>query len=177
MKKTLLVAALFASGLVSTASYAGPTGTITVTGNVGTSSCVLQTGSTNVSVPLPRVDPSMLANANDVIGITGFQLKVDSCTAGTKISASFSPDSNTDANGNLTNTSTSVSGVTNAQVQLLDQNRQAINLMNDTGFASRQVVASGGTTTLQYYAQYFAKQNNTTPGDLLSSIQFLMSYE
>ncbi|WP_438362435.1 hypothetical protein, partial [Pseudomonas gingeri] len=67
-----------------------------------------------------------------------------------------------------------------ASVQILDQNRNVINIQTDdeTSAAARRVVASStGTANLQYYAQYYAETANTTVGDLTASANFTLSYQ
>ncbi|CAD5107941.1 fimbrial protein [Zestomonas carbonaria] len=181
MQKHLLAAMVSLAGVsISLGAFAASpaAGTLNVTGKVTSTACALDPTQVDVNVALPIVDKSLLANQNDTAGRTRFVLNVTSCDPGVKASVAFTPDGNVDANGNLKNISVDPNGVTNAQVQILDENLNPINIANDTNVMNRAVVAdASGNAALQYYAQYFAAQNDTTPGALSASVQFVMSYE
>lgn len=174
-KSASFAVAIAAMGAVFNASAAS-TGTVNVTGRVTQSTCVVAT--TGVTVALPAIDQSVLVAQANIGGTTGFVINVTGCDAAMMVSARFAPDGNTTTGGNLRNLTTE--GGTSASVQILDNDRRAINIQTDdeTTAATRRVAASAdGAASLQYYAQYYAESANTTVGALTASANFTLTYQ
>lgn len=165
----------FSAGVVAAPQQ---TGVINITGKVTETSCMLDSGASNIDVKLPSVDKELLSGAQSSTGRTGFSMTVTSCADGSKVSVAFIPDSNVDAYGNLKNSV--AGGASNVEVQLLDKDQASININTDdaTSQLARAVTVNGATpVTLQYYAQYFSQAGNAGAGDVAAMANYQLTYE
>jgi len=155
-------------------------GTINFTGSLTASTCKINGNSagtaTAVNVTLPTLAASALANAGSSAGVTPFALSLTGCT-GTTAQTQFEVGPTVDATtGNLVNQSTE-SSKSNVQVQILNNQMQAINLYTNQNSQSTTLTGDESATsgTLQYYAQYYAPAK-ATPGAISTSVTFSMLY-
>lgn len=180
MKKTLLTAALVASfGLIAMAPrIAGAVdGTITISGKVVANTCTFSVngGSASNTVQLPVVFTTALAASGAVAGTTPFTLKVSGCDTNlTSVQEQFG-GSNIDAvTGNLKNTA----ATNNVEVQLLagtgSTPGSAINVSTNNN--SPVGTLSGGATTLNLQAQYYAT-GAATSGLVSTTVTYTTQYQ
>ncbi len=137
-------------------AHAQSDGTITFTGEVLATSCVIDaggSGAADATVTLPNVAQNSLNADGARIGDTPFSITVGS--AGTpctqkNVQAYFHNRGNVNAAGRLNNTGTA----TNLNVAVLNADHQDIDLTNNTN--SKTVPISGGMATLDFFGQYYA---------------------
>jgi len=173
MKKILLVAAA-AAGLASIAPAfaAEGNGTITITGKVTGTTCVIANNGA-VTVLLPNVSTTSLATSGSTSGRQAFAINLSGCAANTKATAYFEPGASIDpATGNLRN-ATGGTYATNVQVQLYNADLSPINLFTNN---AKQVTLTGTSGAVNFYAGYYAT-GQATAGDVSSSVIYTMQYQ
>lgn len=176
MNKLLLSAALVAS--IGAAALAPRTasavdGTITITGNVNSSTCKINGGNSPaaINVTLPTVSTNALNATAAVAGRTPFSIALTGCGALTKAQTFFEPGPTILSDGNLKNGGSA----TNIEVQLLDGSYNPINLSTSNA-TQPQFALTSGNGTVNYYAQYYAT-SAATAGTVSTSVQFTMLYQ
>lgn len=170
MKKILLVAAA-AAGLASVSPAFAADGTITITGKVTGTTCVIANNG-NVTVPLPQVSSTALATNGATAGQKAFALNLSGCASTTKATAYFEPGANVDpATGNLRN-ATGAGNATNVQVQLYNSDLTPINLFSNNA----KQVTIGTAGPMNFYAGYYAT-GQATAGDVTTSVVYTMLYQ
>ncbi|MBU8977296.1 type 1 fimbrial protein [Lysobacter sp. MMG2] len=176
MKKLLLVAA--ALGLAPMSAMAVD-GTISITGEVKASTCLINTpAGGNIAVVLPQVSTTALPALGATAGNKLFTISLTGCGSLTKATTYFEQGANIDATtGYLKNTITS-GGAGNVLVRLVnDDLTTEIKLNQGAGAqASKTFDIAAGKATLNYYAQYYATAQ-ATPGQVSTSVQYTMQYQ
>ena len=174
MKLKALVAALIAtSGLLSMSAAQASDGTVTFTGSIVATSCVI-TGGGNIAVTLPPVDASALSAAGKTATPTQFNIAMTGCPATTTLHALFEIGANVDTTtGNLKNTGTA----TNVEISLLNSALGAINIATQAndGAGTGLTTTTAGAYTLSYYAQYIAT-GAAGAGSVASSVTYSLVY-
>ena len=175
-QKLSLLAAVAALAFGSSAMAAD--GTITITGTVTDTTCsiAVNDGTANATVTLPTVSTSSLAASGDTAGTTLYTISLTECS-GTSLGTAhawYEAGANVDTDsGRLNNTSDGTT--TNVQVQLLNADLGVITAgvtdQNDV-----TVDISGGSGTLEYYAQYYAT-GVSTAGAVATSVDYTIEYE
>jgi major type 1 subunit fimbrin (pilin) len=185
MKSTLSAIAMATAGLLGLASFGANAadGTITFTGSVSDTTCSINgvaSGSpADVTVPLKEVTASSLAAAGATSGAasTPFDLKLTGCSGGaTKAVANFENGPTVDqTTGNLSNAAGTAK---NVQVQLLNAQRQPINIVTslNNDIATNGADISSGSGNLQYYSQYYST-GAAEAGSVNTSVQYTMQYQ
>jgi major type 1 subunit fimbrin (pilin) len=155
--------------------------TINFQGEVTDQTCsvTINGNAANPTVLLPTVPASQLAAAGDTAGPTTFQIGVSGCTpmnTATSIKTVFVGNQVTAA-GNLGNTGSA----TNVALQLFDPATPAspFNLANVSGYAAPGLTLNAGDTSASYnYAvRYISEAGGATPGSVLGSVQYAVSYQ
>ena len=160
MKAKLLISALVAAlGVTGVNAAQASDGTITFTGTVVATSCVIGGSGASFTVALPPVDKNALAAAGNIAAPTLFPLVLTGCPASTAVHALFevnntSLDSATGALKNLAATGPAA----NVEVQILNSTLNPINIATgaNNGAGSGGTTSAAGALTLNYYAQYYA---------------------
>ncbi|MFM0002273.1 fimbrial protein [Paraburkholderia dipogonis] len=181
----LIVAAMGSVALLSMEAHAAD-GTITFTGTVSDTTCSINgvtSGSpADIAVTLPTVPAGSLASAGAVAGTTNsgaIQMQLSGCSGvATKAVAHFENGTTVDqANGYLVNQSTTTPAK-NVEIRLLNANMQPINILNGSNndVATNGAAISGGSATVNYFAQYYAT-GKAQAGSVTSSVQYTMQYQ
>lgn len=169
--------AIVAAGLVlSTAALAD--NTIKFQGEVADQTCNVSING-NASTPLillPTVATTALANSGDTAGQTPFTIGLTGCTASgtaTAIKTVF-VGNNLTANGHMGNTGTAG----NVSLRLVDPATPAtaLDLTGQTGAAGLSL-ASGATSASHDFAVQYVAEGVATPGSVLGSVQYSVSYQ
>lgn len=178
MKTHLLVLAL---AIAPAFAFAQSANTIKFQGEVTDQTCSV-TINGNASTPtvlLPTVPTSALSAAGDTAGLTSFSIGVSGCTpmaTAQSIKTVFVGNQVTSA-GNLGNTGTA----TNVALQLLDPATPSasFNLGNSAGYAATGLTLGASETSASYdYAvRYITETGHATPGSVLGSVQYAVSYQ
>jgi len=178
MKKHLVALALAtAPALV----FAAPN-TINFQGEVTDQTCRVSVNGNpgDPAVLLPTVQASALTTANSTAGQTTFTVAVSNCMAPVSttqaINTVFVGNLVTTA-GNLSNTGTT----TNVALQLLDPATPAapFNLATAGGVRATGLALQDGETSAShdFAVLYITEQGGATPGSVLGSVQYSVSYE
>jgi len=186
MKKTLFSAILAATfGFVALSAHAAD-GKITFLGHIDDVTCTVTGGAgttsvgSDITVKLPTVSVSSLANAQDRAGDTPFALTVGGsgqtgCTNGKVVSLKFEGAQSAQLNaatGNLTNvTGSGMAG--NVEIGLSNSNKAIMNLYTNTNPSTATIAAN--TATLNYWAQYVST-GGTTTRDVNTNVVFSLVY-
>lgn len=177
MKFSPIALALAIAGVFTASQAVAADGTITFTGNVTDTTCVIDgngTGSPNFAVPLPNVAVSALNSAGARAGQTPFSITVGSAAtpcAAPRVKTNFEPGANMDSNtGNLRN----VSGTAgNVQVAVLNDLGVTIDLRNNNN--SQTVNTASGVAELKYYGEYHATAA-ASGGDVATTLNYSITY-
>ncbi|WP_159867137.1 MULTISPECIES: fimbrial protein [unclassified Raoultella] len=181
-KHTLSALALVLSSAAATSAIAAD-GTITINGLITDTTCTITVdgGKKDATVTLPTVSASSLFAAGATAGATPFNISLSGCS-GTAISTArtyFEPGAYVDSQSGRLNIDAGVAdAATNVQVQLLNSARNPI--FAGTSMANGQndipVDVSGGSGTLNYFAQYYATDASTA-GTVTTQVDYTMVYE
>lgn len=143
-------------------------GTITITGEVVDTTCVINTGTPDIAVTLPTVSTNALAQIGDVAGRTPFTISLTGCGGG-DVAAYFEPGPTVAASGRLINGG----AASNVEVQLLDADHGFVNVGNAGPIQFVTPVA--GAIDLAYFAEYYAT-GAADPGTVSTSVQYTIVY-
>ncbi|KVN49788.1 pilus assembly protein FimA [Burkholderia territorii] len=161
-------------------------GEIAFNGKVLSTTCTIgagggATGNKNLTVKLPSVSASALANAGDVAGRTPFSIQLSGCTGdSTKVSTVFESGSTVDsASGrlNLVSAGEGDAVASNVQINLLNDAQDPIKAGLAGSQQNSQVVElKDGGATLNYFAEYYAT-GKATAGSANSRVQYSLDYQ
>ncbi|HEP8699048.1 TPA: type 1 fimbrial protein [Pseudomonas aeruginosa] len=177
MQKIPFIAALI---LAAPLSANASDGTITFSGKIIDSTCIIEAGgSKDFTVNLPSVSKASLASTGAVSGRTPFTITLSGCGTG-NVATYFEPGSTVDYDsGRLLNqTSPDAGGATNVELQLLGSTSEFLPIKagSPTQTNSQQVaVDRDGTAKLDYYAEYYAT-GAATPGDINTNVKYTIIY-
>jgi len=178
-KSGMLIAMAFAAGaaVLPSASFAAD-GTITFTGSVTPSTCVISGngGGQNFNVALQPVSAKSFQADGDFAMRTPFNIALSNCSPDSgSISLYFEPSASVDTTtGQLKN----VNGTaTNVEIGLLNADYSAIKLGAASGAQNSQTATlSSGAATLNYYAQYVRQGGVPTTGSVSTSTMYTIVY-
>lgn len=180
MKKQLLVLALAAVPFLAFAQPAP--NTINFQGEVTDQTCqVSVNGNTSdPTVLLPTVPATALTTAGDTAGQTTFTVAVTDCMAPMSTTQAIDTvfvGNLVTAGGNLGNTGTA----TNVALQLLDPAAPTVpfDLSAASGVAAPGLALAEGETAAShdFAVRYITETGGATPGSVLGSVQYSVSYE
>lgn len=184
--RPLQCAAMLCALGTAASSAAADDGRITFTGNVLSTTCVVQGGGAtvtnvnggNFTVALPRVSVTALAAAGERAGDTPFYIRLsgDNCTNGAVSRVYFEPAQSTNMNsatGNLRN-HTAAGAAGRVEVGLLNANRAAMNLFTNTPQLTATV--ANNTAQFDFWAQYVATGGATTAGSVNTDVVYSIVY-
>ncbi|NBJ36425.1 fimbrial protein [Serratia fonticola] len=168
---------MLVTGLVlSTAALAD--NTIKFQGEVADQTCDISING-NASSPLillPTVASASLATAGSTTGQTPFTISLTGCEAPASTTAikTVFVGNNLTANGRMGNTGTAG----NVSLQLVDPASPAtpLDLTGQNGAAGLSL-ASGATTASHDFAVEYYSEGTATPGSVLGSVQYSVSYQ
>lgn len=178
--QSLFAASALALLVMSAASQAASTGTITFNGELTASTCdvIVDGQNKDATIVLPTVSTSQLTAATQVAGQTGFNMALSNCAGTLKTAAAFFEAGSTvdTVTGRLKNTN--ATGAKNVSLQLLDgANGSAIQAGNQNQIAKNTYASvSTGSATLPYAVQYYA-EGATTAGLVKSSVVYSIMYK
>jgi major type 1 subunit fimbrin (pilin) len=177
MKKVhILGVAISAAMCVPMAAQASD-GTITFTGALNTTTCVVTTGTGgSFGVVLPTLATSTLTAAGATAGSTAFSISVGSCAGPGTFTTFFESGVSTDpATGRL---NTTAGGAANVQLQLRNSNDSIINVAaapGAQGVIAAIITGTPGVGTANFAVNYYAT-GVTTAGTVGSAVTYSMSY-
>lgn len=174
MKKLQLGLAVISLGLASSTVFAGPDGTIIITGQVVDQTCTVTNGKEYL-VPLPTVLASTLSAANATAGDTKFTINLTNCPKGDVGIYYDNTNANTNAAGRLRNT---IAGGSNVEVQLLNSAKKPIDLTKTSSgqnLVTANVATASGNANIDFFAQYFASAA-ATAGKVSTSVTYYIVY-
>ncbi|WP_175685419.1 fimbrial protein [Burkholderia anthina] len=180
MSKKALSILLATAGLAAAATSAhAADGTITITGEITGQTCTISGNSSgkDFTVTLPGVSTSALSASGSTAGRTPFTIGLSKCTPNSgSASVYFEPGTTVNAGtGQLKNASGTA---TNVEVGLLNKDGSNIKLGAALGSQKSQVVPiSGGTATLDYFAQYVATGGAAGAGSVDTSVMYSVVYQ
>lgn len=194
MKKTLITAALLTSAvaiapLAAFAATNTSSGTITINGQIVTSTCQVSVNGSGASttITLPTVDTGTLNAANSTAGWTALKIALTGCSAVTGLTKNtvlpnFELGANTDAtNGYLKNAASG--GATNVEIVLSNDQTltNSVKLNQASGSQNAGTAApltgTGSNPTYTYYAAYVSPAGGATAGAVSTSVQYDLVYQ
>nr|PRJ71679.1 Major fimbrial subunit precursor [Haemophilus influenzae]PRJ94948.1 Major fimbrial subunit precursor [Haemophilus influenzae]PRK61378.1 Major fimbrial subunit precursor [Haemophilus influenzae] len=198
MKKQLLSAALvaaFSSALAINAN-AATKGTINFIGKIVEQTCTVANNNTNQTIDLGKAPTNAFTQESDVANPTKFSIHLENCTlaaAGNantahKVKAGFSSVQNVDVDHKYTlKNEIGADKATNINIQLFNKDgKKAISPMKTAtnGNPLTQTNADDvdpeditASTTLTYFAKFYATSANVGAGDVKTSVDFELVYE
>ncbi|WP_454724663.1 MULTISPECIES: fimbrial protein [Cupriavidus] len=179
MKKTIFATAIAAAAAAAAFAPAANAadGTIEFTGNVVATTCTINGGgaANNLTVALPPVSASALAEPGATAGRTPFAIKLSGCQgSSTKVATTFEAGSTVNAAGRLAVDAGGASGV---DIRLLNASQGVIK----AGAAQAEqnspaVDLESGGATLNYFAEYMAT-STVSAGAANSRVQYSLVYQ
>ncbi|NTZ09172.1 fimbrial protein [Burkholderia metallica] len=194
MKKTTLMMSMFGLACIATDTAYASDGTINFTGSVVASTCKINGGTNDLTVPLPKASTNQLASVGATAGRTPFTLTLSGCATDQKpetgdpipapvkkVSVAFEPGPNVDlATGRLKlSGADAASGV---QIAILNDKYEPIKIGAESSAQGVQVadidtaVGGTGTATLQFAAQYVATSATVSGGSANSYVTYSLVY-
>ncbi|AXF21790.1 fimbrial protein [Burkholderia pyrrocinia] len=180
MRKKVLSVLLATAGLATIASSAhAADGTITFKGEITGQTCTISGdgGGKDFTVTLPTVSTSSLSTAGTTAGRKPFRIALTNCSPNSgNASVYFEPGTTVNAEtGQLKNVTGTAS---NVEVGLLNKDSSNIKLGAAQAQQNSQVVPiSGGSATLDYFAQYVATGGAATAGTVATSVLYSIAYQ
>lgn len=174
MKKLALVMAFAA--VISTSAMAA--NTINFQGEVADQTCAISiNGSTSAPlVLLPTVPKSSLATLGTTAGLTPFTISLTGCTASASSTAikTVFVGNNLNSGGRMGNTGLA----TNVSLQLVNPAAPTtgLDLTGQTGNTGLSLAANATSASHDFAVQYYA-EGVATPGSVLGSVQYAVSYQ
>lgn len=172
MKKTFL-AVMMAGSMMAMAGMANASdGTVKFTGNITDDTCTVDSASANQTVVLGDVGSNSFATAGATSSAQKFEIKLTDCPDG-NVGIVFG------GTGDAANTDLLAldSGMTAKGVGVRINNADGSQVkLNDTGSATRVVVAADGSATLHYVGQYQSTVANVSAGTANATSQFTVLY-
>lgn len=176
MKKATLIALATLSLAYTTSASAN--NTVKFLGEVSTQTCTVDINgvSSNPMVLLPTVPSSALATQGDTAGATKFTVNLTGCTSESSTTAikTVFVGYNVTTNGNLGNTGSA----SDVSINLLDSDGTTT-LDFTSGFATTSAMTLGSnatSTSQELTAQYYAEANSVSPGSVITSAQYAITY-
>lgn len=160
-------------------------GEIAFNGKVLSTTCTISggggaSGNKNLTVKLPSVAESSLAESGAVAGRTPFSIVLSGCTGeSTKVSTVFEAGDTVDGNGrlNLVKGGAEDKVATNVQIGLLNDKQEPIQAGLASGQQNSQVVTlKDNGATLNYYAEYHAT-GKAVAGSANTRVQYSLDYQ
>lgn len=157
-------------------------GSVTIQGKVTSQTCTINAGlGEGQSVELPEVSKKLLAKSGATAIPVPFAIQFSQCAAGSKIATYFEKGNSVDENTGRLNNTASADAASNVQIQLLNQNLQLIPLnysaVAGSSLGGQQAsMDPDGSAILRYALRYFSV-GEATAGSVISSINYMISYE
>ncbi|MDI2145856.1 type 1 fimbrial protein [Pseudomonas sp. ITA] len=188
-KMALAFGCAMAAGFMAQAAVAADSGTLTFAGEVTDNTCdvVVNGGTADATITLPRVSSKTLAKAGDVTGRVFVRMNLSNCglvaggaATATQVHAFWQASPLINAGGRLINTDTTTGGAKNVEIQMLNNSLLPIDMSQPDGLQKSTVAAitgaaGAGTAELAHYAQYYAT-GASTPGLVKSKLEYVLSY-
>ena len=180
MKKSILTILVCCGSLANSAAMAAD-GTITITGQVMDSSCVIAIdgGTGDISVALPSVSKTALATDGATAGLKQMAFTLTGCPASGAVRAYFSPQ-NVDSNTGFLMNNAVASPATNVQVQVLAHTGDVIDLRDNSNNPFINFVDVDGTSgeaQLQYGLRYTASGGAAVAGSVDTALVYTLDYQ
>ncbi|MEO6917911.1 MAG: fimbrial protein [Collimonas sp.] len=182
MKKSLAIAVLATTGMVSISAHAD--NTITFNGEVVANTCTISGngGAADFTVSLPNVSASTLQAANSASGNTAINLALTNCTPDTgNVRAFFTSTPTIAPNGALNivpNGGTGVPDATNVQLRLTNSDLTVIDASKDAASQGANPVSLvAGAAILQYGVEYYSQAGSATAGKANSYVNYTLDFQ
>jgi len=193
MKKLAMMMSAAGFAFVAMNAAHASDGTINFTGSVVASTCKINGGTNDLTVPLPKAATNQLAAAGATAGRTPFTLALSGCTTDKKdgentipapvkkVSVAFEPGPNVNlATGRLK--PTGADAAKGVEIAILNDKYEPIKIGAESSTQGAQTVdidtAEGGTgtATLQFAAQYVATGDVVSGGSANSFVTYSLIY-
>lgn len=185
MKNFALKASIAMASILGLNAAQAADGTINFTGDVITSTCKVDAGSTTASLALPKVATSQLATVGATNGRTGFKISVTDCaTTGTgiptQVGVAFeSGPSVNPATGQLT-AGAAAGAAKGVEIAILNDEQVKIKLGDPQATSNSKLATIGtdGKAVFNYSAEYIATATGAdlTAGPLSASLTYSLTY-
>lgn len=172
-KKVMATALLVSSAIASFASQAAD-GTINFTGNITDTACTVTPATANQSVNLGTIKSDGFSGAGSVSAPAKFSVVLSSCpTTYTAASVRFDGPTAT-GNSNLLALSPAADAATGVALGIYESDASTAIPVGTSSVA--KTLATGGDTTLDFFAKYVATADKVTAGTANAVSNFTISY-
>lgn len=175
--QAVLATSFLALLMMSNATHAASTGTITFNGQLDASTCDVSVDGQGADavVTLPTVSTADLAAPAKTAGRTSFNMALTNCTGTLKtVSAFFQAGSSVDAvTGRLKNMTGTA---TNVSLELLDGANSSVIKVGDQNQVANTTYIDVTKGPLVYQVQYYA-EDATTAGTVSSNVVYNLQYK
>ncbi|WP_321856375.1 fimbrial protein [Burkholderia cenocepacia] len=180
LKRSAVPFLLLAAGAAFSSAAHAADGTVNFRGKVIASTCSVEGGS-DLTVPLPPVSTTALADVGAVAGRSAFSLALKGCTVGdenpVKVGVIFENGANVDQSSGRLTIDTGAKAATGVQINVLDDQQKPIPIGAQTA-ATTQIadIDADGNAKLNYFAEYFAS-GPVKAGDVSSRVEYSLVYQ
>ncbi|WP_175975692.1 fimbrial protein [Burkholderia sp. BCC1047] len=180
LKRSAVPCLLLAAGAAFSSAAHAADGTVNFHGKVIASTCSVEGGS-DLTVPLPPVSTTALADVGSVAGRSAFSLALKGCTVGdenpVKVGVIFENGTNVDQSSGRLTIDTGAKAATGVQINVLDDQQKLIPIGAQTA-ASTQIadIDADGNAKLNYFAEYYAS-GAVKAGDVNSRVEYSLIYQ
>jgi major type 1 subunit fimbrin (pilin) len=180
IKRSAIPFLLLAAGAAFSSAANAADGTVNFHGKVIASTCSVEGGS-DLTVPLPPVSTTALANVGSVAGRSAFSLALKGCTVGddnpVKVGVIFENGTNVDQSTGRLTIDSGDKAAEGVQINVLDDQQKLIPIGAQTA-ASTQIadIDAEGNAKLNYFAEYYAS-GAVKAGDVNSRVEYSLIYQ
>ncbi|MCL4636926.1 fimbrial protein [Burkholderia sp.] len=180
LKRSAIPFLLVAAGVAFSSAAHASDGTINFNGKVIASTCSVEGGS-DLTVPLPPVSTTALAEVGSVAARSAFSLALKGCTTGddnpVKVGVIFENGTNVDRSSGRLTIDAGDKAAEGVQINVLDDQQKLVPIGAQTP-ASTQLatIGSDGTAKLDYFAEYYAS-GAVKASDVNSRVEYSLIYQ
>ena len=180
IKRCAIPFLLVAAGTAFSSAAHAADGSVTFRGNIIASTCSVE-GGQDLTVPLPPVSTTALANVGSVAGRSGFSLALTGCTVGdnnpVKVGVVFENGSNVDQSTGRLTVDPGTEAAEGVQINVLDSQQKPIPIGAQTGASTESVdIGADGKAKPNYFAEYYAA-GAVKAGDVTSRVEYSLIYQ
>ncbi|CAB3748529.1 fimbrial protein [Burkholderia puraquae] len=180
IKRSAIPFLLVAAGAAFSSAAHAADGTIEFRGNVIASTCSV-TGGSDLTVPLPPVSTTALADVGAVAGRSAFSLALTGCAVGdgnpVKVGVMFENGTNVDPSSGRLKIDTGDKAAQGVQINVLDSQQKLIPVGAQTGANTEMAtIDTDGKAKLNYFAEYYAS-GAVKAGDVQSRVEYSLIYQ
>ncbi|MDF3084736.1 fimbrial protein [Burkholderia sola] len=180
LKRSAIPFLVVAAGAAFSSMAHAADGTVNFNGKVIASTCSVEGGS-DLSVPLPPVSTTALADVGSVAGRSAFSLALKGCTTGdknpVKVGVIFENGASVDQSSGRLVIDSGDNAAEGVQINVLNDQQNLIPIGAQTGANTQMAdIDADGNAKLNYFAEYYAS-GAVKAGDASTRVEYSLIYQ